>query len=159
MATVGHLAAGFALSRLAASGSRRLDVAVITVAAASPDVDFLLGIDHRGITHSVGAALLVGTAVAVMYRFLQGRDSLRVGTLSAAAVLSHVALDLLTAEAPVLALWPLSDVSYVLATTPLPSIPLDLSLLSAEGALRALGEMIWSAEVIIGASLAARRTH
>lgn len=83
MATVGHLAVGFALSRLAASQPPITDVAVITIAAAIPDVDFLMPIDHRGITHSLGAAVAVGIAVAIGYRFLERSAAGSIGTLSA----------------------------------------------------------------------------
>lgn len=158
MATVGHLAVGFALSRLAASQPPITDVAVITIAAAIPDVDFLMPIDHRGITHSLGAAVAVGIAVAIGYRLLGRSAAWWIGTLSALAVLSHVALDLLTAEAAVPALWPLTDAEYVLDTTPVPSAS-PASLLTVDGALRAIGELTWSVTVVVVASLGARRLH
>ena len=135
------------------------DVAVIITAAAIPDVDFLLPIDHRGITHSLGAAVAVGIAVAVAYRVMGRRPAWWIGTLCALAVLSHVALDLLTAEAAMPALWPLTDAEYVLDTTPLPSASPNASLFTVDGALRAIGELMWSASVVVVASLGARRLH
>ncbi len=159
MATVGHLAAGFAFSRLAAAQPPMTDVAVITIAAAIPDVDFLLPIDHRGITHSLGAADAVGIVVAIGYRLLGRRAAWSIGSLSALAVLSHVALDLLTAEAAMPALWPLTTAEYVLPTSPLPSASPDASLLTVDGALLAIAELTWSAIVVVVASLGARRLH
>ena len=86
-------------------------VATLAIAGAVPDVDFLLPIQHRGPTHSLGAAVLVfAAAVAVTGKF---RTALAIG----AAYASHVLLDWLGADSSsphgLMALWPLSTTYYV----------------------------------------------
>lgn len=157
MATIGHLAAGFAVSRGSASRPSWTDTAIITLAAAAPDVDFLMGIEHRGITHSAGAAIAVGVGVALFYGLAGLPRARRVAGLAGLAVVSHVLLDLITAESPVPALWPFIDAEFVLDVTLLPSAPLMPRLLTAEGALNAAGEVIWSGMLVIGAIVIVRR--
>jgi inner membrane protein len=81
--------------------------AIIIALGVVADLDLLFGI-HSGYTHSVGAAALAALGVAALVRTAR----LRMAWASAAAYLSHVALDIQTQDtsAPlgVMALWPFS---------------------------------------------------
>jgi membrane-bound metal-dependent hydrolase YbcI (DUF457 family) len=116
---VGHALAGLAAGWLvdgapALSGlrvkERALSVALgFAALGAAPDLDLLVGAHSRQ-THSVGASLLVGLAVAVVWR------RWRLGVATAAAWGSHVLLDWLgtdgTPPIGVMALWPWSNGFY-----------------------------------------------
>ena len=109
---LGHALGGIAAGALVAGravppvslGRRRVPVlAVCGLCGMLPDVDFLLG-GHRGMTHTVGAALAVGVLIAVVDR----RPT--VWLAAATAYGTHVLLDWLGTDtvAPigVMALWP-----------------------------------------------------
>ena len=92
-------------------GRRRVPVlAVCGLCDMLPDVDFLLG-GHRGMSHTVGAALAVGVLIAVVDR----RPA--VWLAAAAAYGTHVLLDWLGTDtvAPigVMALWPFDQAFYL----------------------------------------------
>ena len=87
------------------------------VAAALPDVDFLLPIRHRGVSHSVGAAALAG---GVVYAWLKLRsDGLAVrGALAVAiAYATHTLFDWLGADSSsprgLMALWPFTHGYFI----------------------------------------------
>jgi membrane-bound metal-dependent hydrolase YbcI (DUF457 family) len=120
---IGHALGGLAAGWLVLGAPRRReprDWPVVSLAlaglAVAPDLD-LLTATHRGITHSVGAALIT---VAVAWLVLHGRDRDRAATRLAfacgAAWGSHVLLDWLGTDtwAPVgvMALWPISAGFY-----------------------------------------------
>lgn len=149
MATIGHLAAGVALSR--ATGDRWPTVATLAViaAAAAPDLDLLLDLNHRGPTHSVGFAATLGLAYYLVARALRFPLAGRLGLLAALAVVSHIALDLATAHAPVAALWPFSRREFTLPFLLLPSAPTDDDLLSQRGVILLFAELAWSTTAII----------
>ncbi len=82
MATIGHLAAGFATSRLVGplDGGRDAtwdETLVITLAAEAPDVDLLVPVPRRGMRHSIGmaAAAANGTELATPGGSLQAAGS------------------------------------------------------------------------------------
>jgi len=84
------------------------------VLAAAPDLDLLFpGYPHRSITHSVtavAAVAIVAAAVAAM----KGRPAVRVASMCAVAVATHLLLDWMAVDrefAPfgVQLLWPFSD--------------------------------------------------
>ena len=101
--------------------SRRADwrvVAACAVAGAFPDIDFLLPMQHRGPSHSLGAAALAFAAsAAVLSGRFAGLDRLRMAAAIALAYASHVLLDWLGADSStphgVMALWPVSNAFYV----------------------------------------------
>ena len=78
---------------------------MLAAVAIAPDLDLLVG-DHRGITHSLGAACLAGAVAWTLTR--SPRWSLAV----ALAWASHVALDWLSNDTRpplgVMALWPVA---------------------------------------------------
>ncbi len=157
MATIGHLAAGIALAR---AGERTFDLrvmAALAAASAAPDIDLLLGINHRGPTHSIGFAAIIGVAAFVAFRILGHRRAMLIGALAAAAVLSHIVLDLLTVRSAVAALWPFTSREFVLSVVFLPSIPLDDRLTTFGGLLLSLAELAWSVVLVALAFLVPRR--
>jgi membrane-bound metal-dependent hydrolase YbcI (DUF457 family) len=95
--------------------------------AAAPDLDLLLRwLDgqgrHRAYSHSLGAAILAGVAVAVVARLARQRRPAALGLAAGLAWLSHVGLDFLGSDsfAPygIMAFWPVSD-RFVAAPIPI----------------------------------------
>ena len=117
---VGHALAGYAAGTLVAGrpqrsrtalGSLAARIALFAGLACLPDIDFLFGA-HSMYTHSVGAALIVAAAAALMIR--------RPVSLVAACGLaygSHIVLDWLSRDTNpplgIMALWPFSREYYM----------------------------------------------
>ena len=149
MATFGHLAAGLALSRAIPrrSGGRPpswWDTGVVVVAAAVPDVDFVLPLPHRGMTHSAGFAGAMALGVATAYLPSGARRAVAMGMLAALATSSHAVLDVLTGESGAEAAWPMTDRPVALPSAPLPATPIGSELISRDGVFQAVGELAWS---------------
>ena len=120
---VAHFLAGFIVHAASAPerdlGWRRRTL--VTVAAAiAPDLDLVfkqagLAI-HQGASHSVGAALLAGAAVAVLAAVLRWPRAVALGLAAVLGWSSHILLDLLNLDThpPIglMALWPLSTEFY-----------------------------------------------
>ena len=122
---VGHALAGLAVAGLSAGAvrPRPLHTAVLILCATAPDLDLVLRfIDganhHRGPSHSVGLAILVGLIGWVLRRF--GADLPSPRALGAAWG-SHVLLDYLGIDTNPpfgeMALWPLTRDFFI---SPLP---------------------------------------
>lgn len=83
--------------------------ALVAAIAVAPDLDLLVG-THRGASHSVGAALIVGAAAWIVLR------SPRWAAAAALAWGSHVLLDWLSNDTRppigIMALWPVSREYY-----------------------------------------------
>jgi membrane-bound metal-dependent hydrolase YbcI (DUF457 family) len=130
---VGHLLAGIAVAWVAdlvpgrrawraaatsASWYRRagngLTLACAAMAAA-PDLD-LLARQHRTVTHSLGAVILVGLLAGAIAARLS-RPVVRVALMCAAAYGSHILLDWVGVDRSpphgIQALWPFSDAWYL----------------------------------------------
>lgn len=116
--SVGHILAGLAVVRLA-GGTFREDWPYVLL-AATPDLDIVTNavrkrpIDYRNRrSHSVGAALIVGTAAGLLVRLAGGRfvPAAAKGTASYA---THLALDYFGKEAAdgLPFLWPFSNRRY-----------------------------------------------
>jgi len=106
----GHAAAGIAAAWTAdRRASHRLTLACALL-AASPDLDLLFH-THRGPSHSIGAAMIVGTAAGLVTR------RARIGLTCGAAYATHVLLDWLAVDTwwpyGLQALWPFSDTWYI----------------------------------------------
>ena len=119
---IGHALGGIAAGAAVSGRAGWVSLALFAVAGAAPDVDFLLPIPHRGPTHSIGSALLVGLVawLALAWRrppAATGRSPLRAGLAVAAAWGSHALLDWLGADSStprgLMALWPLTTSYYV----------------------------------------------
>lgn len=158
MATFGHLAAGVALAR--AGGARRdwLLIGTLAIAAIAPDVDLIVGSNHRGPTHSVGFAVLTAVVCAAMFSAIRHPRAIAIGVLAGAAVVTHIVLDLLTAHSPVAVLWPLSAREFSLPLLVLPAAPTDEALFTSRGILLAGAELAWSIALVAGAGWRRDRT-
>lgn len=106
---VGHALGGIAIGWCAVRRPEWRAAAVLAAVAVAPDLDLLVG-DHRGISHSIGAAILAGAAAGILTR----RASWALAV--ALAWSSHVALDWLSndtrAPVGVMALWPFTADYY-----------------------------------------------
>jgi inner membrane protein len=95
--------------------SWRRDVLLFGALGALPDIDLLIGL-HRGPSHGIGAAVMVGLAAAALSTALAVRDRWRMALACAFAYGSHTLLDWLgtdtSAPAGIMALWPLSREYY-----------------------------------------------
>jgi membrane-bound metal-dependent hydrolase YbcI (DUF457 family) len=107
---VGHALGGIAAAwALVPPESRRRhavgSAALVAAFGVAPDLDLFLPV-HRGVTHSVGAAVLAGLAVLAVTR------NIRWAAAAAAAWTSHVLLDWLGTDTRppigVMAFWPFS---------------------------------------------------
>src|SRR5688500_11155781 len=89
---IGHALGGIAVGSALSGRTRWGMLAIFALAGAVADVDFLLPLQHRGPSHSLGAAALVfATSLAVTR---QARMALAI----AAAYASHTLLDWLGAD-------------------------------------------------------------
>jgi inner membrane protein len=151
MASLGHLAVGLAAGRhyarqaeVPAAKSCLLFMALSML----PDADILgfgFGIayedpfGHRGATHSLVMALLVGALAAALDR----RNSRLMFWLASATIASHGLLDTLTDGGLGAALlWPFDLHRYFAPWRPIPVAPIGLSFLSARGLHCILAELV-----------------
>lgn len=83
--------------------------AAAAIANILPDIDSLVGLPHRGITHTLGFAFAVGALLAAATAFRYRRRAVLFGALFALIVWLHPAMDLLTGGGPYVELfWPIS---------------------------------------------------
>lgn len=127
-----HVAGGYLVYEGVRPGGahRPALLAAAVVFANAPDVDFLPGLlagdpelFHRGPTHSIGAAVLLGVLATIATRvLLPSHGALRMGLLAGLAWASHLVVDAITADVMpphgVMLLWPLSS-AFFLAPRPL----------------------------------------
>lgn len=137
MASLGHLAVGFAAAR-AHQGRFHWKAAVaFSTFSMLPDLDiiaFRFGIPyaapfgHRGAMHSIAFALLMGVAALGVTRSWKTTLALFL------TVLSHPLLDMLTDGGLGVALfWPVTAQRFFFPWNPLPVAPLGGGMLSARG--------------------------
>ena len=107
---IGHALGGIALAWAATPRRNWKAAAALAAVALAPDLDLLVG-DHRGITHSLGAACVAGLAAWSILAFRGRRDAVRWGAAIALAWASHIGLDWLSNDTRppigVMALWPI----------------------------------------------------
>jgi inner membrane protein len=124
---LGHALAGIAAGA-ASTGSRPLmgnwrDLILFSLLGQLPDLDFIPGIImgkpdmyHHGISHSLGAALMVGLIVFLIK--IKRSGGLRWGLMAFWVVLSHVVLDAINVDTSyphgVPLLWPFSSEYYLI---------------------------------------------
>jgi hypothetical protein len=117
---IGHALGGIALSWGAAPRRNWNAALVLTAIALAPDLDLLVG-DHRGISHSIGAAVIAGLVAAAVWSSAFAasrlrRDTLRVALCATLAWTSHIILDWLSNDTRppigVMALWPMTRDYY-----------------------------------------------
>lgn len=122
MASLGHVAMGFAVARAHQERFNWKAAVAFSTFSLVPDLDviaFRFGVPyaaqfgHRGATHSIAFALVMGLAAFLLTRSL---------------------LDLLTDGGLGVALfWPITSERYFFPWTPLPVAPLGTGMLSARG--------------------------
>jgi len=152
MASIGHVAVGMAAARSAGDGRvpSISSMAIWSAISLFPDIDvigFAMGVryadpwGHRGATHSVAIAVVVGLAMgAVAARFK--RPGLRYALVAGAVLVSHPLLDAMTDGGLGCALlWPVSLTRYFAPWRPIPVAPIGFDFLSIDGALIALVEL------------------
>jgi inner membrane protein len=174
MASVGHVAVGMAAGRHLArrAGLAGATVPMIALSALSlfPDADvigFAAGIPygapfgHRGASHSLFVAALVGLAATIAARAwgpAREAGALRVGLTVAIVVATHGLLDAMTDGGKGVALlWPFSTQRFFLPWRPIPVAPIGARLVSVRGLHVALVELVEFAPLIAYALLAQKR--
>ncbi|MBF5041780.1 metal-dependent hydrolase [Aggregicoccus sp. 17bor-14] len=145
MASIGHVAVGMALGRRYTGRARGglVPLALLGALALLPDADvvaFRLGIPyaapwgHRGASHSLALAALLGLLAALLVRLLRAPGAARAGLFTFVAVASHGLLDTLTDGGLGAALlWPASNARFFAPLRPLPVAPIGAGMLSARG--------------------------
>lgn len=116
-----------------------------------PDIDVVgmaLGVPygapwgHRGATHSLAMAVLLGLAFAVLTRS-KGARFRATALLATAVAASHGLLDAMTdGGRGVALLWPLTAHRYFLPWRPIPVAPIGVGSLSGEGVQVAAWELL-----------------
>jgi membrane-bound metal-dependent hydrolase YbcI (DUF457 family) len=106
---IGHALGGLAAAWTVAPRRNWEAAAILAAVAIAPDLDLIVG-DHRGISHSLGAACAAGAMAWILTR------RSRWGAAIALAWASHVLLDWLSNDTRppigVMALWPLTHDYY-----------------------------------------------
>jgi inner membrane protein len=154
MASIGHIAVGMAAGR-AFTDDRvlwRKAALAFSIISIWPDVDaigFLFGvpygdpIGHRGATHSLLLALLVGLGC---YAFAQrrGLPPMRTALFGTVVAASHGLLDTMTFGGGLgcALLWPFSDTRFWAPVRFIPVSPIGLGLLSTRGVKVMLAELV-----------------
>lgn len=126
-----HALAGAAVGALYQGPERRRVMTLAAICAVAPDLDLIgwpLGVPfeaplgHRGLTHSIPFAMLIGVAAAGAFlRMLPSRDRVIAGVALILATATHGVLDALTTYSPTgPAFWaPFSNARYRFLWTPL----------------------------------------
>ena len=137
MASLGHVAMGFAVARAHEQRFNWKAAVAFSTFSLVPDLDviaFRFGIPyaaqfgHRGATHSIAFALMMGVAAFLLTRSRKSALALFF------VVLSHPLLDMLTDGGLGVALfWPISAERHFFPWTPLPVAPLGTGMLSWRG--------------------------
>ncbi|HSI03392.1 MAG: metal-dependent hydrolase [Myxococcota bacterium] len=152
MASLGHVAVGAAAARMwcgADARPRERIAATIGFAALSlaPDLDviaFALRIPyeapfgHRGATHALATALVLGVTVGLAFR-----NRRHLAFWATLVLMSHGLLDTLTdGGLGVALLWPFDTARYFAPVRPLPVAPIGVGMLSARGLFVTIVELI-----------------
>lgn len=160
MASLGHIAVGMAAARVDDDGPRPQwrSMALWSALSLLPDADVIglaFGIDyaapwgHRGATHSLTFAIILGLLIGVAApRF--HRPRLRTGLVATVVLASHGLLDTLTDGGLGCALlWPFDVTRYFAPWRPIPVSPIGLDFLSPQGVMVALAELVLFAPILV----------
>ncbi len=158
MASIGHVAVGIAAARATRPVGSILGRAVLLSAfSLLPDLDvvgFAAGVPyrapwgHRGATHSLAMAALVGLLCGVALRIgARGPDATRrawsAATVVALVVATHGLLDAMTdGGLGVALLWPFTMRRYFLPWRPIPVAPIGMAFFSVPGLRVAAVELL-----------------
>ena len=132
---------------------RRVLLPLAAFCAILPDADVLgvpgielgFGPSHRGVTHSVAFALLLGAVGAfAVKRGIPAARTVALMLLLAAIALSHGLLDAMTNGGPGVAFAaPLSDERFFLPWRPIAVSPIGLRFFSMRGVSAMASEFVW----------------
>jgi inner membrane protein len=153
MPSIGHVAVGLAAGRAYSKDPAVAKKAAVAFAVLStwPDVDvvgFLFGVrygdpfGHRGATHSLVAAALVG-ALSYVFAARRGLPRARTTVFATVVAASHGLLDTLTygGGKGVALLWPVSLTRFWAPIRFIPIAPIGMGLLSRVGLRVMLAEL------------------
>lgn len=127
---IGHALGGIAIAWGVVPRRNWNAALVLAAVALAPDLDLVIG-DHRGISHSLGTAVLSGVAAAGLWfsasaRSARRRDAARWAAAVMLAWASHVFLDWLSNDTRppigVMALWPITRDYYKAAIEIFPPV-------------------------------------
>ncbi|MGH7286155.1 MAG: metal-dependent hydrolase [Polyangiaceae bacterium] len=154
MPSIGHIAVGMACGRAYSTDDAIAKKAMVafSVVALWPDVDalgFLFGVKysdpfgHRGATHSIPVALLVGLA-SIWVAKKRDLPVVKTFLFTTFAAVSHGLLDTLTFGGGLgcALLWPFSNARFWAPVRFIPVAPIGLALLSARGLYVMLAEVV-----------------
>lgn len=151
MPSIGHIAVGLAAARWRDGRLRAGRALAYGALALLPDVDavgFRWGVPygspfgHRGASHSLCAAAVVGLLAAAIAR-ARGRRAAPDFVWTFAVVASHGLLDTLTDGGKGVALlWPWTTARFFAPWRPIPVAPIGLRMLSARGLRVAADEIL-----------------
>jgi membrane-bound metal-dependent hydrolase YbcI (DUF457 family) len=112
---IGHALGGVAAAWAIVPRKNFNAAAALAAAALAPDLDLLVG-DHRGISHSFGAAVIAGAVAWVAVTLTRQHDASRWCAAVTLAWGSHIVLDWLSNDTRppigVMALWPITRDYY-----------------------------------------------
>lgn len=159
MASLGHVAIGLVAGRAHGGRGRAAAASMVAFCAISllPDADviaFAVGIPyedafgHRGASHSIAAALALGSLALLV----PGQRRARTALLVALVAASHGLLDMLTdGGLGVALLWPLSDARWFAPWQPIPVAPIGAGMLSARGLYVVAVEALYFSPLVLWA--------
>ena len=167
MASLGHIVVGAASARFARGRLPSFGAMLFWAALAMlPDADvigFRFGVQygdpwgHRGATHSLVFAFVLGILVGVVAPSLAGSRT-RTTALAVLVAASHGLLDALTDGGRGIALlWPFTNARYFAPWTPIPVAPMGWAFLSPRGFSVATVELVQFLPLIIYACWPKRR--
>jgi len=166
VASLGHIAVGMAGGRGWAASREWRAMLALSVLSMLPDIDVVgmaLGVPygapwgHRGATHSLAMAVVLGLGFAWLTRGRDGRFA-RTALLAGAVAASHGLLDAMTdGGRGVALLWPVSTHRYFLPWRPIPVAPIGKGFLSGEGLEVAAWELVVFAPFVVYALWPAKR--
>jgi inner membrane protein len=159
VASIGHVIVGAWTARVAPlSEARWRDTLLLGSLALLPDLDviafavrvpYAAPFGHRGASHSLLAALLVGFGASLVARRL-GTSATRVGLVATLVVASHGLLDALTDGGLGAALlWPFSDERVFAPWRPLPVAPIGARFWTGRGLAVVAAELCWFAPLAV----------
>jgi len=170
-----HAVVGIALGSLTGVPARRWPFwALSALLPVLPDLDVIglaFGIrfhsmwGHRGITHSLPGACVIGAVAALLTYRAVGLRPVPLALYCAAVTASHGMLDALTTGGPGVAFFaPFSDTRYFVPWRPIPVSPLATHFFSEWGwrVFRAELVLLWAPAVVVtalGGLARARRTR
>jgi inner membrane protein len=107
---------------------------------------------HRGATHSLVFAVIMGSATALLLVRYERRNLWRAAITACVVAVSHPLLDAMTdGGLGVALLWPFSTTRFFAPWRPIPVAPIGTRMLSSRGLHVAVIEALWSMPVFIWA--------